>query len=295
MLSDYELFVQVVESGSLSAAGRIVKLSPAMVSKRLARLEARLGVRLINRTTRRLATTDVGQQFYETVLSILAASREAENIVAGRTGVPSGRLRVSAPTSFGRMHIAPYLKGFMEKYPRLELELDLSDGFADLMTDRIDVAIRITATIDKSFVAHYLAPNQRILCCAPAYLADHEEPQSLETLNTHRILAASSQLPWRLDGPSGPITLSGKSFVQTNSSEVVRELAVAGLGIALRSTWDISQELRDGKLQRILPDYQGSTDVAIYAVYPRTPLRSPKAQAFAQYFSDLYAQGLPWA
>jgi DNA-binding transcriptional LysR family regulator len=266
---DYQLFARVVEAGSLAAAGRSLNLSPAMVSKRIARLEERLGARLLHRTTRKLATTEAGQRFYERVVDILAAARAAESEVAGVAGAPAGRLRISAPTSFGRLHVAPHLKTFLDLWPKLQIELDLADTYVDLLAERIDLAIRIARSIEPGLTGHRLAPNRRVLCASPAYLSQHGTPASLEDLARHRLLAAANQLPWRVQGHGGEIvTIAGESIVRTNSSEVVRELATAGLGIALRSTWDIGAELRAGLLQVILPEHPGATDVSVFAVHP---------------------------
>lgn len=294
MLTDYPLYAKIIEAGSLSAAARELKMSPAMVSKRLSRLEARLGVRLVHRTTRRLVTTDIGQKFYEQVAAILSASREAERMVAGRASQPSGPLRVTAPTSFGRLHVAPYLKAFLERYPEVEVELDLSDAFVDFLSDRFDLAIRIGPAVNTNLVSRRLASNRRVLCAAPSYLQEHGEPTKIEDLTHHALIAATNQLPWRLEGPGGPRLVAGKSVVRTNSSEVVRELAVAGLGIALRSTWDVGAELRSGALRQVLPGYEGATDVAIFAVHPPASLVPPAVSAFIQYLQNLYAPIAPW-
>jgi len=207
---DYALFAAIVEEGSLSAAGRALKLSPAMVSKRLAALETRLGARLIQRTTRRSVLTDVGQAFYEQVVAILSAIRQAELMVAGRTGTPSGRLRVSVPTSFGRMHIAPWLKDFLDAYPGIALDIDLTDHFVDLVAERIDVAVRIGLPPDSTLAAHRLAPNRRLLCASPGYIAAHGAPGGTDDLRGHALLAATGQLPWRLTGPAGPVVIAGE-------------------------------------------------------------------------------------
>jgi DNA-binding transcriptional LysR family regulator len=291
---DYRLFARVVTVGSLSAAGRELHLSPAMVSKRLSRLEQRLGARLIHRTTRRLATTEVGQAFYEDVTAILAAADAAEARVAGQADVPSGRLRISAPTSFGRLHVAPHLASFLEAHPRVEAEFDLSDAFVDLLGDRVDVAIRIAATVDPGLIAHRLAANRRVLCAAPAYLAAHGAPASIEALADHRLLAATNQVPWRLDGPDGPLQLPIESPVRTGSSEVVRELALSGYGIALRSIWDVGAELGSGALVRVLPQWEGARDVAIFAVHPRTSLVPATVRAFVAHLLAIHAGGPPW-
>lgn len=295
MDADYALFARIVESGSLSAAGRAVGLSPAMVSKRLARLEARLGAALVNRTTRRLALTETGERFHRDVLAILKAVEEAEARVAGQSAGPSGLLRVSAPTSFGRLHIAPHLKRFLDDYPRVELDLDLSDGFVDLMAERIDVAVRITPAVGGGVTARRLATNRRILCAAPAYLAEHGTPGDTASLSGQRLLAATGQFPWRLSDANGrTVAVNGASHVRTNSSEVVRELAVAGVGIALRSLWDVSADLAAGRLVRILPACEGPADVGIYAVSPRRTGIAPAVLAFMDFLERLYMPVPPW-
>jgi DNA-binding transcriptional LysR family regulator len=291
---DYELFAEVVEAGSLSEAGRRLRISPAMVSKRLARLENRLGTRLVHRTTRRLSLTQAGRTFHEDVLTILSAIQAAEARLTGQEGRAAGSLRVSAPTSFGRLHVAPYLKDFLTVFPRVQLQLDLSDNFVDLIQQRVDLAIRIAPEIDRSLTANRLATSPRLLCAAPAYLEANGAPRRIEDLATCRLLAATDQLPWRLKGLGGPITVHGESYVRTNSSEVVRELALAGIGIALRSLWDVDRDLAEGRLVRILPAYGSSTDVGIYAVHPRSSHVPAAVTAFVAHLRDIYAPPAPW-
>ncbi|MEI9852512.1 MAG: LysR substrate-binding domain-containing protein [Sphingomonas sp.] len=237
--SDYALFASILEAGSLSAAGRKLLISPAMVSKRLARLERRLGVRLVHRTTRKLALTGPGQRFHEDVTRILRSIEEAENRLIGIRDEPGGPLRVSAPTSFGRLHIAPRLHEFLAQYPRVELEFDVTDEEVDLFAGHVDLAVRITSEIPASVEAHRLAANRRVLCASPAYLERHGAPEDIAALQRHRLIAANGQLPWRLENGGQLCTVEGRSHVRTNSSEIVRELALQGVGIALRSLWDI--------------------------------------------------------
>ncbi|WP_454885607.1 LysR family transcriptional regulator [Sphingomonas oryzagri] len=288
---DYRLLELVVEMGSISAAGQRLGLSPAAASKRLAALEERLGARLVNRTTRRLSTTQAGQAFYEEVRAILAAAEAAEARVSGRAERPSGLLRVSAPTSFGRLHVAPHLPAFLTRYPEVSAELLLDDGYSDLITDRIDVAIRIAPQPDSAMLtARLLAPNQRVLCAAPVYLEAQSAPASLDDLADHKLLAARHQSPWRLEGAR---TIDVDSIVATNSSEVVRELCLAGMGIALRSTWDVGAELASGALRRVLPAWQGATDVAIWAVHAKA---EPLPAAVTAYVDHMAAAlgPVPW-
>lgn len=291
---DYELFAAIVQAGSLSAAGREWNLSPAMVSKRLRRLEERLGVQLLHRSTRRMVLTSRGQCLYEDLLRILSALAQVEERVAAFSETPAGPLRVAAPTSFGRMHIAPYLAGFLDRYPQVELSLDLSDSFIDVVAERIDVAIRITDAPPEDLVAHRLATSERILCAAPAYLDRYGEPAALEDLPSHRLLAASSQLPWRLTTAQGDILIEGRSHVGTNSSELVRELTIAGAGIALRSLWDVNGALESGALRRILPHAQGSRDIAIFALHQPGTLRNPAVGSLIAFLKDLFDPMPPW-
>lgn len=293
-IDDMEMLVRVVDAGSLSAAGRALGFTPAMVSKRITRLEQRLGVRLLHRTTRRLAPTETGQAYYDRAVSILAAIEDADAMVSGRAEAARGPLRISAPTSFGRMHIAPHLKPFLEQHPGVELHLSLTDDFVDLVSTGTDIAIRIGSLPDSSLVAHRLARNRRLLCATPAYLSEHGTPQTLAELAHHRLLAATHQTPWRLSGPDGPVSLPVTSVIRTNSSEVVREAMLAGIGIALRSTWDVAPELKAGLVRHVLPDHGGSEDAAIFAVYPGHILVLPAARAFVAFLDALYGPQPYW-
>ena len=277
---DYDLFALVAEAGSLSAAARAIGISPAMASKRLARLEQRLGVRLVHRTTRRLVLTAAGTQFRDDLIPVRAAVREAEARIAGETAAPAGRLTVSAPTSFGRLHLAPHLGAFLRAFPAVALRIDLDDGFVDLATAGVDVAIRIAPSVRPPLVGHRLATSRRILCAAPAYLAAHGAPATVAALAEHRVLAADGQMPWRLAAGERIATVDQASHVATNSSEIVRELALDGVGIALRSLWDVGDALADGRLVRVLAPWEGSADAAIHAVHLPTPRIRPAVTAF---------------
>lgn len=271
---DYDLFLEILDAQSISAAARRRGLSTPALSKRLARLEQRLGARLLHRTTRRLMLTEAGKELLDILSPIRAALATAEGRIAGRHSLVRGPLRLTAPTSFGRMHVVPTLPSFLAGHPDVHLSVDLSDEFVDLLDGRSDLAIRIAGRVGAGLLAHRLGTSRRVLCAAPAYLEAHGEPRSLSDLALHRLLATDSQLPWQLDGPAGPVTQYGHSFVRTNSSEVVRELAIGGCGIALRSLWDVSQALAGGSLWRVLPDYAGSEEVGIFAVHgPDPPAR----------------------
>lgn len=294
-LTDMEIFARVVSAGSMSAAGREMSLSPAVVSKRIRRLEDKLGTRLLQRTTRQIALTEAGQGFYERVVAILASVEEAEAFVSRGSAQARGTLKVAAPTSFGRQHIAPYLGKFLEDNPDLSVNLDLDDDFIDIVGDGYDLAIRIAELSDSSLVARRLAPIHRILCASPKYLAKHGEPDTIDDLvEKHICLAAANQDPWKLVGPRGIETVRATAPIRTNSSEVVRECLLTGMGVALRSTWDIGPELRDGKLKIILPRYRASKDVGLYAVYPSRRFLPAKVRVFIDYLASLYGPAPYW-
>jgi DNA-binding transcriptional LysR family regulator len=200
-LGDLEIFARVVSAGSMSAAGRELGLSPAVVSKRLRRLEDRLGTRLMQRTTRQISLTEAGQGFYERVVAILAGIEEAEAFVSRRSALAHGVLKVSAPTSFGRMHIAPHINAFMQANPDLGVNLMLHDEFVDIVGDGYDLAIRIAELSDSSLVARKLAPVRRILVASPDYLKRQGTPQGIEDLDRHICLAPHNNDAWKLEGP----------------------------------------------------------------------------------------------
>jgi DNA-binding transcriptional LysR family regulator len=293
-ISDLEIFARVVSAGSLSAAGRELGLSPALVSKRLRKLEDRLGSRLLQRTTRQLALTDAGQGFYERVVNILAGIEDAENFVMRRSTHAQGMLKVSAPTSFGRMHVAPHLGNFMKMNPEVSINLVLSDELADIVGEGFDLAIRIARLKDSSLVARRLAPVERNLVASAEYVRENGLPERVEDLENHVCLPTHNGEPWKLDGPDGEITIRPDGPLQTNSSEVVREAVIAGMGVALRSTWDIGAELASGKLVKILPDYSGSKDVAIHAIYSSRQFLPVKIRAFIDFLADLYGPTPYW-
>ncbi|PST23582.1 LysR family transcriptional regulator [Rhizobium sp. JAB6] len=293
-LGDLEIFASVVATGSMSLTGRSLGFSPAVISKRIKRLEDRLGTRLLQRTTRQISLTEAGQGFYDRVLAILAGLEEAEAYIAGRSSQMHGTLKISAPTSFGRLHIAPHLKSFMQAHPELALNLVLSDEFVDIVGGGFDLAIRIAELTDSSLVARRLAPVRRVLCASPAYIDAHGMPEDIDDLRRHICLPAHNLDPWRLEGPKGSLIFRPEGRLITNSSEVVREAVIAGLGIALRSTWDIGPELRDGRLVQVLPAYEGSHNVTLSAVYPSRQFLPAKVRVFIDFLAELYGPVPYW-
>jgi DNA-binding transcriptional LysR family regulator len=292
-LGDLEIFARVASTGSMSRAARDLGLSPPVISKRIKRLEERLGTRLLQRTTRQIALTEAGRGFHERVVAILGAVDDAETWVSQRANVARGPLRISAPTTFGRLHVAPHLVRFLERYPEIAIDLSLADHFVDVVGDGFDVAIRIADLADTSLVAKKLASNHRLLCASPRYVEKHGLPASIADLARHRLLVHNAD-HWRLDGPDGPVSVPVQSAVVTNSSEVIREAVLAGLGIALRSTWDVGAELKSGHLVPVLLSYRGGQRVAIYAVYPSRRHLPQKTRVFIDFLAELYGPVPSW-
>lgn len=292
-MGDLDIFAQVVSARSMSAAGREMGLSTAVISKRIRRLEERLGVRLLQRTTRQITLTEAGQGLFERAVAILASVAEAEAWVSRGSAVVRGVLKVSAPTSFGRMHIAPRLLPFLERHPDLTVDLNLSDEFIDLVGQGFDVAVRIADLADSSLVARRLAPNHRLLVASPAYLERAGTPGHVDDLSHHTLMAHNTD-HWRLEGPEGLHVVRINAALRTNSSEVVREAVIAGMGIALRSTWDVGPELREGRLRAVLPGYGASRRVAVHAVYPSRRQMEQKVRAFVDYLVEIFGPTPYW-
>jgi DNA-binding transcriptional LysR family regulator len=288
---DYELFLAIIDTGTISAAARARGLTTAAASKRLARLEQRLSARLVNRTTRRLALTPAGQDLYETLLPLRSSLAAVEERISGRHELIRGDLRLTAPTSFGRMHLAPCLAHFTEAHPDIALTIDLSDSFVDLLASPYDAAVRIAVDVGSGLVGHRLMGSRRVLCAAPAYLTRQGAPQSLAELERHALLAAAGQLPWQLEGPDGHIVFQGRSAIQTNSSEAVRELTAGGCGIALRSLWDVSDLLQSGDLVQVLPEYEGAREAAIYLVHAPMPQLPANIAALLGFLREHFTEG----
>lgn len=293
-LTDMEVFARVVAVGSMSGAAREMGLSPAVVSKRLRRLEERLGSRLLQRTTRQIALTEAGEGFYERVVAILASVEEAETFVTRRSSQARGTLKVTAPASFGRMHIAPHMRTFLAANPNLTLMLDCSNDFADIVGSGFDLAIRIAELGDSSLVARKLADNHRVLCAAPSYLERCGLPGSIDDLDRHIRLGIQDEF-WPLesaDGRSRPLQPNGP--LVTNSSDVVRQAVIDGIGVGLRPVWEVGDELRDGTLKALLPDVHIAGRVGIYAVYPSRTFLPAKVRVFIDYLSELYGNSPYW-
>ena len=293
-ISDLEIFARVARTGNMSAAGREMGLSPAVVSKRVSLLEDALGARLFQRTTRQLTLTETGEGYYKRVVDILNLVEEAEDFVSRRNTKARGTLKITAPTTFSRLHIAPYVADFLSKYPEIELDMYLTDDYVDIISRGFDLAIRIGELQDSSLVQKKLAVDRRVIVASPKYLERHGAPRSLNDLEFHNCLSAGAQDVWRLQGPTGVHHVRGKGNVRSNSAEFVRAAVVAGIGLGLRSIWDVGPEIGSGELQVVLPEYTGAEAVAIYAVYPCRDFMPAKVNTLIEFLTDLYGSEPYW-
>ena len=295
-LQEMSVFSRVVGAGSLSAAARELGISPALVSRRLAALESRLGVRLINRTTRSLNLTVEGARYYDVCTRVLAEIEEADAEVSVGRVEPQGTLKVALPASFGHQHVAPLVPQFAARYPKVQLALSLSDRSVNVMDDGFDVAVCIAHLEDSSLAARRLAPNRRVVCASPAYLETHGVPRTPEELAQHNCLITSDfASTWDYkapDGRPGAVRVSGRYCC--DNWEVLREWALAGLGIALKSTWDVYRQLADGSLVALFPGYEFHSDVAIYAVYPHRRFLPAKTRVFIEFLAQSFGDEPAW-
>lgn len=293
-INDFDIFARVARTGNMSQAGREMGLSPAVVSKRISLLEERLGVRLFQRTTRQLTLTETGEGYFKRIVDILSLVAEAEDYVARRNTSPKGILKVTAPTTFSRLHIMPRLPEFLDQYPDIELDFHLTDSFSDIIREGFDLAIRVGILQDSSLVARKLSPDTRVICASPDYIDRFGAPNSLKELERHTCLSAGAQDSWLLEGPDGSHQMRFQSSIKSNSAELIREALLSGLGIGLRSVWEVGPELKDGQLQVLLPDYRGARDMAIYAVYPSRDFVPSKVSVFIDFLSKHFEMTPYW-
>jgi DNA-binding transcriptional LysR family regulator len=289
-------FVRVVEGRSFSMAARALGLTRSAVSRQIAGLEDRLGARLLNRTTRRLSVTEAGAVYYERCARILAEVEAAERAVMDLDEAPRGLLRVNAPMSFGLGHLGPALAEFAAAHPALKVELTLDDRVIDLVGEGYDMAIRIADLPPSALVARRLAVSRRILCAAPAYLARAGIPARPEELTRHACLSytyLATGNDWRFRGPDGPITVRIDGAISANNGDVLRHMALAGLGIILAPTFIVGDDLRSGALVPLLSQWT-EADTGIFAVYPHSRHLSPKVRAFVDFLAVRFSPAPYW-
>ena len=289
-------FVDVVAKGSLSAAARAEGIAPAMIGRRLDALEERLGVKLLQRTTRKIALTHEGTAFLEDCQRILAELSEAEAAVSERSAHASGHLLISAPAGFGRQHVAPLMPSFLTEHRDLTLTLSLNDRVVDLIGEGIDVAIRIADLSDSNLIGVKLADNKRVVVASPAYLKRHGTPRSLDDLSRHNCLAISSdgsQRGWTFRHNGKNVTLKVAGSMGCNDGAVLHDWAMAGRGLAWRSMWEVGAEIESGKLQTVLDEF-GAPGNDIYAVFAQRRHLPLRIRALVDFLRRAYARPEYW-
>ncbi|GAB3101021.1 LysR family transcriptional regulator [Lysobacter terrae] len=296
-IGDIALFLRVLDLGSISAAARSLDLSVAVASQRLKRLERDLGVRLLHRTTRQLHPTPEGLLLAEQG-RVLVEDLEALAGGLRRTGSGvAGTLRVTMSSTFGRLYISPLLPEFLALHPEVRVSVDLNDQKVDLVSAGMDVGIRIGALDDSTLVARRIANNRRVLCASPDYLRAHGEPRTPAELAQHECLllvgAQGRNDLWRFQSDGGEISVRVHGRLESNQGELLRDAAVAGLGIALHSTWHVNGDLRAGRLRVLLPDYP-LADTGIHAVMPQRRLVPPRVRAFVDFLAQRLGDVPPW-
>jgi DNA-binding transcriptional LysR family regulator len=289
-----KLFVRLAATNNISMAGRELGLSPAVASAHIGKLEEGLGVRLVHRTTRRVSLTEEGIAFLPHAEEVLASVEIARASVGGGEILPKGTLRVTAPASFGRMHMLPQLKVFLARYPELCVDLRLTDTLVDMVEGGFDIAIRNGDLKDSTLIARKLAPDRRIICASPDYLAQFGEPTTPEELRQHQCITLAGLESWVFETPEGQQSIKPMGRLKTDHGDAVREACVDGLGLALNATWSVYQQLERGELVQVLPDYPLVSAAAIWAVYPSSRLLAPKVRAFIDYFSECYGNPPYW-
>jgi DNA-binding transcriptional LysR family regulator len=290
------VFVKVVDASSFAAAARHFAMSPAMVSKHIQTLEERLGVRLLNRTTRRVSATEVGQDYYERCLRILADIDDAERAAGDLQTAPRGLLRVTAPVSFGIRHLAPAVADYLLAYPDVSIDLSLDDPYVDLVEERFDLAIRVGQLADSSLMARKLCGVAMVVCASPAYLAAHGTPRAPSDLGGHHCLVytySTHQSTWRFFDRSGTehaVRISGRFLA--NNGDALRALALNNVGVIFAPDFLVDEDVRAGRLVPLLQDYT-TTETPVHAVFPHSRYLSAKTRTFIDFIASRFTRPAP--
>jgi LysR family transcriptional regulator, transcriptional activator for dmlA len=295
-LRDLQLFCNIARRGSFVAASTDMGLSPSHVSKRIAMLEASLGVKLFQRTTRRVSVTSDGEAALQWAQKILDDVQGMADAFADRRTELRGLLRISTSLRLGRKHVSPILALLRERHPNLEVWLELLDRRADLVGENFDIDVRVGEVHEPHLIAHKMVESARILCAAPAYLARRGVPREPGELSQHDCLVFRGRDDrfgvWRLSGPNGDKSVKVTGTVASNLSDIVVQWAKDGYGIVMVSIWDVAESLRAGELVRVLPDYQQSADV--WAVTAERLSSSAKIQVCIEFLREQLTSG-PYA
>lgn len=285
---EMQVFSAVAEAGSFVRAAESLDLSKAAVSRHVAALETRLGVRLLNRTTRRLSLTEEGEIFLSRARELLGGLEEAESELRLRSGAARGVLRINAPVTFGILHLAPLWGAFRVRHPQVRLDLTLSDRVVDLVEEGYDVAIRIAELPDSTLVSKRLASTRIVVCASPRYLEAHGRPEHPSELAQHAVIAYrywSGGDAWQFNGPEGRVSVRTKPIMQTNSGDTCRAMALDHQGVILQPGFLVAPDLAAGTLVELLPEFRVKT-LGIYAVYPSRRHVSPKVRALVDFLVE---------
>jgi len=284
---EMRIFCQVLDSGSFTAAADKLGLSKQFISRRLMQLEERLGVRLLNRSTRRLDVTPLGQSYYESALRLLGEVEEVEQGIAGQNSEPRGTLRLSAPLSFALAHLGCLLPLFLQRYPQVSVEVDLSDRPVDLLSEGYDLVLRIGVLEDSTLIARRIASIQRVYCASPGYLASRGVPQHPEQLIGHDCLpyGHGRQVQWRFQVKGKVLSINVGGRMRVNNGELLKDAAIADLGITYLPTFIVGQALEEGRLVRVLEDFEPEP-LTLSAVYPQHRQGSRPVQALIEFLRE---------
>lgn len=295
-INDMLIFAQVVKAKSFSGAAIRLNVSKSRISKSVSRLESLLGVRLLQRSTRRLSLTEVGEAYFEHCDRILDELNLANDTINRLHLEPRGTLKISSSVAFGTLHVAPALPGFMAQYPDLAVDLTISDRFVDLVEEGYDLALRITAEPGLNLVARKLAPIRRKICASPEYLASRGTPQTPHDLERHNCLDYTYMNTgghWRLSGPDGDIAVPVSGTLRMNDDEALSQAVLGGVGLALLPTFIVGKELQAGKLLEVLPGYV-PVERFLYAVHLPNRHLPLKTRVFIEYLLALFGSEPYW-
>ncbi len=286
-LQSMRVFAKVVEQGSFAKAGQVLDISNAVVTRHVADLEEHLGTRLLNRTTRKLSLTETGHAYLERVIQILQEIDDAEAIASAQSQKPSGNLRIYSHLGFGQLQLAQLLPAYTREYPDVTLDLMLSNRAVDLVEDRFDVGVFIDfQKFDASMVARQLGMSEVLLCASPAYVKQHGTLRTMADISRHACLNFSYEQVrhhWPTKGPNGEtVNIPITSKVVSNNGELLRQCALAGMGIMLRPSFSLGDDLATGRLVRLLPD-QRLGQLSVVLVYPSRRLLSAKVRSFVDF------------
>lgn len=300
LLRAMTVFVKVVDTGSLTAAAAECDISATMVGHHLQALEERLGSKLLNRTTRRQSLTDFGKAYYKQCIDILGLIADADTLAQQAQAVPRGRLRVTAPLTFGTQRLMPAMVEFMALHTEVELDLVLSDRVVDLVEDGFEVAIRLGSLPDSSLIAKPLASYRMVICAAPDYIARRGRPVHAHELAGHACLAYAysarsewhgAAAEWRMTGPEGPAAVQVSSRIRCDNAQALRQAALAGAGVVMLPEVLLSQDITSGRLVALLPDYEFPSR-PLSLVYLRDRRMSPKLRGFIDFIVERFGTDL---